>query len=299
MSVITQKVMEANIGRQERPKSAWCRLRHLARSSPVGMIGGVILFGLILMSIFAPLIAPYDPLMTNYGALKHPPSGANFLGTDLLGRDNLSRIIWGGRVSLFVGFTAVLLGDTVGLLLGLVSGYQGGRTDLVGQRVLDVLMSFPGLILAMMLLISMGAGLHTVIIAIAVTRIPGTARVIRSTVLQVKQFEFVEAARATGATTGRILWRHIGPQCIAPWLVIATAGLGSAIVIEAALSFMGVGVPPPTPTWGNMLGGIMAETFQPPWWLILFPGVALTITVLVANLFGDAVRDWLDPKLRD
>lgn len=294
MSIITEKGTEVWRDRQQRPKSHGWRLWHLASSSPVGVIAGFILLAFIVIAFAAPRISPYDPLQTNYDALRNPPTDINILGTDLLGRDNLSRIIWGARISLFVGFVSVILGDTVGLVIGIISGYLGGRADLISQRLLDVLMSFPGLILAMMLLISMGAGLHTVIIAIAVTRIPGSTRVIRSTTLQVKEFAFVEASRAMGASTWRILWRHIGPQCISPWLVVATGGVGSAIVTEAALSFMGVGVPPPTPTWGNMLGGILAETFMPPWWLILFPGLALTITVLVANLFGDAVRDWLE-----
>jgi ABC-type dipeptide/oligopeptide/nickel transport system permease subunit len=160
------------------------------------------------------------------------------------------------------------------------------------------MMAFPGLILAMLLLVGLGAGLHTVIIAIAVTRIPVSTRVIRSVVLSVREMAYVEAARSIGATGGRIMLRHIAPQCIAPFLVIATANIGVAITTEAGLSFLGVGVPPPTPTWGNMLGGTTAESFRPPWWMVIFPGLALTSTVLAANIFGDAIRDFLDPNLR-
>ena len=273
-------------------------LIRFARTSPIGAVAGLGLLLLALTALFAGQLAPADPLTTDYGSLKQPPNETSLLGTDLLGRDVLSRVIWGARVSIFVGLASVLMGDSMGLLLGLASGYLGGRFDLISQRILDALMSFPGLILAMLLVISLGSGLHTVIIAIAVTRIPGSTRVIRSVALQVGAYPFVEAARATGAGTWRIMSRHIGPQCIAPWLVLATGGIGGAIVAEAALSFLGLGVPASIPTWGNMLGGIMAEFFHPPWWLVVFPGVGLTLTVVAANLFGDAMRDFLDPRLR-
>ena len=215
-----------------------------------------------------------------------------------MGRDVLSRVIHGARISLFVGVVSVLVGDSIGLVWGIISGYLGRKVDLISQRVLDVLLSFPGLILAMLLLTGLGAGLHTVIVAIAVTRIPLTTRIIRSTVLTVKAFAFVEAARCLGASPLRIMLRHIAPQCIAPFLVVTTANIGVAIVTEAALSFLGVGVPPPAPSWGSMLGGVLAGAFRPQWWLVLFPGLALTLTVLAANLFGDGVRDFLDPRLR-
>jgi len=270
----------------------------LARSSPLGACAGLFLLLLALVALFVASIAPFDPLATNYAALKSPPTATHLLGTELLGRDVLSRVLWGARVSLLVGLASVLLGDAIGLLLGLASGYLGGRVDLITQRLLDALMSFPGLILAMMLVVSLGTGLHTVIIAIAVTRLPGTTRVIRSVALQIRTFAVVEAARATGVGGWRIMFRHIAPQCIAPWLVLATGGIGGAILAEAALSFLALGVPPPASTWGNMLGGIMAEFFRPPWWLVVFPGLALTLTVLAANLFGDALRDFVDPRLQ-
>jgi ABC-type dipeptide/oligopeptide/nickel transport system permease subunit len=273
-------------------------LVRFVRSSPLGTIAAVLLITLILVAIFADQLAPYDPLVADYSVSRSPPSAAHVFGADQLGRDTLSRIIHGARVSLFVAVVSVLLGDSTGLLWGIASGYLGGRFDLVSQRLLDTLLSFPGLILAMLLLVGLGAGLQTVIIAIAVTRVPLATRVIRSVVLSLRNLAYVEAARALGSSNLRIMALHILPQCIAPFLVIVSANIGVAITTEAALSFLGIGVPPPTPTWGNMLGGVLAESFKPPWWLVVYPGVFLTATVLAANLFGDAIRDFLDPKLR-
>jgi peptide/nickel transport system permease protein len=273
-------------------------LVRFVRSSPLGTIAAVLLITLILVAIFADQLAPYDPLVADYSVSRSPPSAEHVFGADQLGRDTLSRIIHGARVSLFVALVSVLLGDSAGLLWGIASGYLGGRFDLVSQRLLDTLLSFPGLILAMLLLVGLGAGLQTVIIAIAVTRVPLATRVIRSVVLSLRNLAYVEAARALGSSNLRIMALHILPQCIAPFLVIVSANIGVAITTEAALSFLGIGVPPPTPTWGNMLGGVLAESFKPPWWLVVYPGVFLTATVLAANLFGDAIRDFLDPKLR-
>ncbi len=269
-----------------------------ARSSPLGAASGVLLVVMLLIAVFADRLAPYDPIKANYAISRQGPMPGHPLGADHMGRDVLSRIIFGARISLFVGLASVLMGDSIGLIWGIVSGYLGGRVDLISQRVLDSLQAFPGLILAMLLLVGLGAGLPTVVIAIAVTRIPISTRVIRAVTLSVKEFAFVEAARGLGASWPRILLRHVAPQCVAPFLVVTTANIGVAITTEAALSFLGVGVPPPTPTWGNMLGGILAEAFRPRWWLVVFPGLALTLTVVTANLFGDAIRDYLDPKLR-
>jgi ABC-type dipeptide/oligopeptide/nickel transport system permease subunit len=273
-------------------------LARFVRSSPLGTVAVIGLIVLIIVAIFADQIAPYDPLVSDYGVSRSPPTAEHPFGADQLGRDTLSRIIHGARVSLFVALVSVLLGDSVGLFWGIASGFLGGRFDLVSQRLLDTLLSFPGLILAMLLLVGLGAGLQTVIIAIAVTRIPLATRVIRSVVLGVRNLAFVEAARGLGSSNLRIMALHILPQCIAPFLVIVSANIGVAITTEAALSFLGIGIPPPTPTWGNMLGGVLAESFRPPWWLVVYPGVFLTVTVLAANLFGDAIRDFLDPKLR-
>jgi len=269
-----------------------------ARSSPLGAVSAIFLMAMLLVAALASQLAPYDPIKANYAISRHGPMPGHPLGADHMGRDVLSRIIFGARISLFVGLVSVLLGDSIGLIWGIVSGYLGGKMDLISQRVLDSLQAFPSLILAMLLLVGLGAGLATVVIAIAVTRIPISTRVIRAVTLSVKEFAFVEAARALGTSWPRIVLRHIGPQCIAPFLIVATANIGVAITTEAALSFLGVGVPPPAPTWGNMLGGILAEAFRPRWWLVVFPGLALTLTVVTANLFGDALRDFLDPKLR-
>ncbi len=273
-------------------------LLRFARSSPLGTAAGLFLIALALTALFADLLTPYDPLVTNYGISRLPPTADHLFGADNMGRDILSRIVYGARVSLFVALASVLIGDGTGLLWGVVSGYVGGRADLISQRVLDALLAFPGLILAMLLLVALGAGLPTIIFAIAVTRIPLSTRVLRSVALSTRNLAYVEAARTLGASPLRILLRHITPQCIAPFLVLVSANIGVAITTEAALSFLGIGVPPPTPTWGNMLGGVLAESFKPPWWLVVYPGLALTTTVLAANLFGDAVRDFLDPRLR-
>ena len=268
------------------------------RSSPLGALAAVFLVGLLFVGVFADALSAYDPIIADYSVSRSPPTNEHVFGADHMGRDTLSRIMHGARVSLFVALVSVFVGDSVGLLWGIASGFHGGRFDLISQRSLDTLLSFPGLILAMLLLVGLGAGLQTVIIAIAVTRIPLATRVIRSVVLSVRNMAYVEAARAVGSSNVRLMLMHVLPQCVAPFLVIASAGIGVAITTEAALSFLGIGVPPPTPTWGNMLGGVLADSFRPRWWLVVYPGAFLTLTVLAANLFGDAVRDFLDPKLR-
>lgn len=272
-------------------------LARFARSSPLGAAAAALLVLIVVVAIFATQIAPYDPVRNDYALARKPPSAIHILGTDNLGRDVLSRIIYGLRVSLLVGIASVALGVAVGMAWGVTSGYVGGRYDILSQRLIEVLTSFPSLILAMLLSVSLGAGLGTVIIAIGITQIPLVTRITRSVVLSMKETQFVEAARAAGASPGRIMLRHIAPQCVAPVLVIATLNLGGAIFAEAALSFLGVGIPPPTASLGNMLGGVLAQSFKPPWWLAIFPGAAIALTVLTANLLGDALRDFLDPRL--
>ena len=205
------------------------------------------------MAIAAPLIAPYDPLKSDFRAMAKPPTEKHWFGTDQIGRDMLTRVIYGARASLTVAIGAVLFGTTLGALWGLASGYFGGRFDIVSQRIIEFLQSFPDLILAMAIAMALGAGMGTVIVAIAITRIPFGGRVIRSVVLSLKEMQYIEAARGLGASHLRMMARHILPQCVAPFLILATAHLGVAIVIEASLGFLGVGIPPPTPTWGNML----------------------------------------------
>ena len=258
----------------------------------------MLLLFMVFVALAAPVLAPEDPLKSDYGALLRPPSLEFPMGTDGLGRDTLSRVIMGTRLSLMVSVTAIVISKIIGFSWGVLSGYLGGRFDLLSQRLLDVLISFPSVILALLLLVALGAGVNTVIIAIAATGIAGTTRIIRSVALLIRESEYVLAARMIGASPARIMIRHVTPQCVAPLLVVASASLGGAIFTEAALSYLGLGIPPPDPSWGNMLGGILVASFKPPWWLVVFPGCAITLTILAFNLFGDALRDHLDPKLR-
>jgi peptide/nickel transport system permease protein len=288
----------ATVAQPGRRRRTTASVRRFVRASPIGAVGALVMLLVLLVGAFAEVVAPYDPLVANFGATRRDPSAQFLLGTDYLGRDVLSRIVHGARVTLLVAITSVLLGDSLGFIWGIVSGYVGRRFDMVSQRVLDIMLSFPGLILAILLMAALGPRLETVIIAIAVSRVPLSTRVIRSVVLSVKQFAYVEAARCIGATSPGIMLRHIAPQCVAPLLVILSANLGTAIFAESALAFLGIGVPEPTPTWGRMLGGVLSEAFRPPWWLVIFPGLAITLTIMAANLFGDALRDVLDPRLK-
>ena len=273
-------------------------LRRLARQSPTTVFWAIVAAAIVLVAILAPVIAPADPLAANFRMMSRPPGETAWFGTDQVGRDVLSRVIHGSQTSLMVAAAAVLFGTTSGALWGLACGYFGGRFDLISQRVIEFMQAFPDLILAMAIAMALGAGTWTVILAIAITRIPFGGRVIRSVVLSVKEMPFVEAARGLGASHLRLMLRHILPQCIAPFLILATAHLGVAIIIEASLGFLGVGIPPPMPTWGNMLADSLNAGLVPPWWLVLFPGLAITLTVLAFNLLGDGIRDMLDPRLR-
>jgi len=281
-----------------RPRRAARGLGNFFRRSPLSAFWGCIAASIIVMAIAAPVLAPYEPLKSDFRAMSIPPDERHYFGTDQIGRDILSRVIYGSRASLTVAIGAVLFGTTLGALWGLASGYFGGRFDIVSQRIIEFLQSFPDLILAMAIAMALGAGIGTVIVAIAITRIPFGGRVIRAVVLSLKEMSYVEAARGLGASHLRMMARHILPQCVAPYLILATTHLGVAIIIEAALGFLGVGIPPPTPTWGNMLADSLNAGLVPPWWLVLFPGLAITVTVLAFNLMGDGIRDILDPRLR-
>jgi peptide/nickel transport system permease protein len=276
----------------------WRGARLFVRRSPMSAAWGLIALVIIAVAAAAPVVAPYGPQKPDFRRMTKPPAPPHYFGTDQIGRDVLSRVVYGSRASLTVAFGAVLLGTTVGALWGMACGWFGGRFDTLSQRIIEFLQSFPDLILAMAIAMALGAGLGTVIVAIAITRIPFGGRIIRAVVLSLKEMAFVEAARGLGASHMRMMFRHILPQCIAPYLILATAHLGVAIVIEAALGFLGVGIPPPTPTWGNMLADSLNAGLVPPWWLVLFPGAAITITVLAFNLLGDGIRDILDPRLR-
>jgi peptide/nickel transport system permease protein len=273
-------------------------LVRFASRAPLSAFWGLIALLIVAMAAAAPLVAPHDPLKSNFRAMTKAPNEKNYFGTDQLGRDTLSRVIHGSRTSLAVAFSAVLFGTTLGAFWGLACGFFGGRFDLISQRIIEFMQSFPDLILAMAIAMALGAGTWTVIIAIAITRIPFGGRVIRSVVLSLKEMQYVEAARGLGASNARLMLRHILPQCVAPYLILATTHLGVAIVIEASLGFLGVGIPPPSPTWGNMLSDALNSGLVPPWWLVLFPGAAITLTVLAFNLLGDGIRDSLDPRLR-
>jgi peptide/nickel transport system permease protein len=303
MSISAPDIATPSKLRQPLARRPWWRtaaggLGTFFRRSPLSAFWGCIALTIIIVSIAAPLFAPYEPLKADFRHMTKPPSELHWFGTDQIGRDTLSRVIYGGRSSLTVAAAAVLFGTTVGALWGLASGYLGGRFDIISQRLIEFLQSFPDLILAMAIAMALGGGIGTVIIAIAITRIPFGGRVIRSVVLSLKEMSYVESARSLGASRLRIMLKHILPQCLAPYLILATTHLGVAIIIEASLGFLGVGIPPPTPTWGNMLADSLNAGLIPPWWLVLFPGLAITITVLAFNLLGDGIRDRLDPRLR-
>jgi ABC-type dipeptide/oligopeptide/nickel transport system permease subunit len=255
------------------------------------------------VALLAPLLAPRDPYALNLDQRGLPirmqgPTAAFPLGTDPLGRDVLSRIIYGARVSLIVGFASVLIGTGLGTFLGLVSGYWEGRLDYVIQRGVDTTMAVPGIVLALAVMSVLGQSLINIILVIGLVIAPGASRVVRGAVLAVKQATFVDAAQALGASPLRIVARHVLPNVFAPILVIATVWLGNAIVIEAALSFLGLGTPPPTPTWGAMLSGEGRRNLETAPYLAIFPGMAISIVVLAFNMLGDALRDLLDPRLR-
>ena len=292
MTVVTPTIAPSRL------RAFFSGARTLVRRAPLSAFWGVIAALIVGTAILAPAVAPYGPLKSDFRAMQKPPSEKHWFGTDQIGRDTLSRVIYGSQTSLTVAMGAVLFGTTVGALWDLACGYFGGRFDMFSQRIIEFLQSFPDLILAMAIAMALGGGLPTVIAAIAITRIPFGGRVIRSVVLSLKEMQYVEAARGIGASHARMMFRHILPQCVAPFLILATTHLGVAIVIEASLGFLGVGIPPPTPTWGNMLSDALNSGLVPPWWLVFFPGAAITITVLSFNLLGDGIRDLLDPRLR-
>ena len=271
--------------------------RNFVVRKPLGAVGAAIILLMTALAVLAPVIAG-DPLKLNIIDALASPSGKYLLGTDDLGRDLWSRIVNGAQISLIVGFSAVALGSGTGGVLGLISAFYGGKVDIIVQRAMDTLMSIPTLILALAIMASLGTGLMNVVLAIGIVQIPRANRIVRSQAFAVKQSEFALAARSIGASDVRIMALHIFPQCIAPWLIIATAGLGTAIISEASLSFLGLGVPPPEPSWGGMLSGRAREFYAVAPWLAIWPGVAISLAVYGFNLFGDAVRDVLDPRLR-
>jgi peptide/nickel transport system permease protein len=269
-----------------------------ARRWPLGAAGAAIIVVMILCAIAAPLVAPYHPLETDFAAQFSPPTLAHWLGTDAFGRDLLSRLIYGSRTALLVGFASAFVGATLGALIGVASAYFGGRIDLLIQRVVDLFLAFPIIILALAVVSILGTGVTNVIMAITIPMIPNCARVVRASALAVRQTPYVDAARAAGYGHGRIIFRHMLPNVMAPYLIMLTAYVGQAILLEASLSFLGLGVAEPTAAWGLMLRGAAVEFAETAPWMALFPGLAISLGVFAFNLFGDSLRDALDPKLR-
>jgi peptide/nickel transport system permease protein len=268
------------------------------RRRPLGAIGAAVILLMFGAALSAPLIAPYDPVAVDFAAMLAPPSAEHPLGTDSFGRDVLSRLIYGSQTALVVGFGASLLGATIGALIGVASAYFGGRIDLFLQRIMDVLLSFPLIILALALVATLGNSIPNLIIAIMIPMVPRCALVIRSSALSIREMPYVDAARAAGFGHARIILRHMLPNVMASYLVMLTAFLGQAILLEASLSFLGLGVQEPLPAWGLMLRGAAVEFAETAPWMAIFPGVAISLAVFAFNLFGDSLRDALDPKLR-
>lgn len=296
--------------RPARARALW----NLAVRKPLGAAALLVILLMWAMALFAPLVSPYDPIQVQKGrgglSLKPPmtqgavlPDGRQgppfILGTDDKARDILSRLIWGSRVSLTVGIIAVVLGTLSGSLVGLISGFFEGKTDMVIQRIVDGLMAFPGIILALSIVAVLGPSTVNTFLAISVIIAPNASRVVRGGVLSVKQNMYIEAARAMGATNLRIMFQHISPNITAPVIILASVTLGNAILLESSLSFLGLGTPLPEPSWGNMIGGVAARArLEDAPWMGIVPGVAISLAVYAFNLFGDAIRDVLDPRLR-
>jgi peptide/nickel transport system permease protein len=282
-----------------RPTSAlWAVVARFVRKKPLGAAGGALMLLMLVTAVFADVLQTHDPIATNAAYTLGRPNLEHFLGTDHLGRDIYSRIVHGARVSLVVGVASTLLGSVLGGIIGLLSGYIGGKTDLVTQRVLDILQGLPLLVLALVMSAALGPSVQNVVIAISIPIVPRAARVIRSSVLSIREMQYVEAARSLGVRHLRIAFRHILPNTIGPFIVLCTAQLGSAILVEATLSYLGLGVPEPYPSWGRMLSVSAAEYAQKAPHLVLFPGIAISLAVFGSNLLGDALRDTLDPRLR-
>jgi peptide/nickel transport system permease protein len=277
----------------KRFSSWWWRL---AREQPLGIVGALVVLLLILTAIFAPAIAPYGPKdasFPSYGL----PSATHLMGTDHLGRDIFSRVVWGARLSLYVGLLSVAFGVSAGSLWGVITAYFGGAVDALSQRLVDMLMAFPPIILALGLMAALGQSVNNVILALAILLIPTAARTMRSAALSLKELGYVEAARAAGATHVRIIFGHLLPNSLASYIVLFTVNVAYAIVVEAALSFLGLGAPPDEPSWGGMLTAATDALERAPW-IALFPGATISLVVFGLNLLGDVIRDVADPKLR-
>ncbi|HEX5612611.1 MAG TPA: ABC transporter permease [Burkholderiales bacterium] len=288
-----------SLTRTDEPRAGWREeILKFIRQRPLGAIGAGIILLMVVLAACAGLLAPYDPLANDYSAMLSAPGAGHWLGTDAHGRDVLSRIIYGSRTALMVGLGASLLGASFGSLIGVGSAYFGGRVDLIVQRVMDVFFAFPVIVLALAVVAVLGTGAGNVILAIAAPMVPRCARVVRSSALAVREMPYVDAARAAGFSKRRIILRHMLPNVMAPILIMTTAFLGEAILLEASLSFLGLGVQEPTAAWGLMLRGAAVEFAESAPWMAIFPGLAISLAVFGFNLFGDSLRDALDPRLR-
>jgi peptide/nickel transport system permease protein len=276
----------------------WRTPAHILRRYPLGAAGAAIVAAIVLMAVFADWITAFDATSTNARDSLAKPGGAHLLGADFMGRDMWSRIVFGARISLAVGIGSTTLGCAIGVCVGLASGYLGGWLDLIAQRFMDMLQSLPLLVMALVMAAALGPSVENTIIAISIPLVPTVARVIRSSTLALREMPFVEAARAVGMNEASIALRHVLPNTLAPLIVLATAQLGSAILVEAALSFLGLGIPEPYPSWGRMLSESAAEYARTAPWLVIFPGLAISLSVFGTNLLGDALRDAFDPRLR-
>ena len=271
-------------------------LRRLARSRSA-VVGSLLLLAIGLAVVLAPALSPSNPIKTNQRAPLEAPSAAHLMGTDRFGRDILSRVLWGGRLSLSVGVVSVGIAACSGVVLGLVAGYYGGRTDTLIMRLVDLLLAFPGILLALAIIATLGGSLVNLMIAVGIAAIPDYVRITRGTVLSLMEREFVLAARVVGCRDHAIIFRHILPNVTAPLTVLATLGIAGAIITGSALSFLGLGIRPPAPEWGNMLAE-GREFLEHAWWVAFFPGLAIMLAVFSINLLGDGLRDALDPRLR-
>jgi peptide/nickel transport system permease protein len=277
---------------------AWLAIRRFFVTKPLGAIGGIVILLMVLTAIFADVITPYDPYEINQRMQFRAPSLEHWFGTDEFGRDLFTRLVYGARIALFIGLSAAFVGSTAGAMLGVISAYLGGKVDLIMQRVMDVLLAFPLLILALAIISVLGRSIPNVVLAIAIPIIPRTARIVRSSALSIKENVYVEAAQAVGSHHWRVIARHIVPNVMAPYLIMLTAQFGNAILVEASLSFLGLGTAEPTPSWGLMLSGGAPSYAEKAPWIAIFPGLAISMAVFGFNLFGDSIRDALDPRLR-
>jgi peptide/nickel transport system permease protein len=283
--------------------SLWSAIVDFCRQQPLGAIGFVVIFLMMFAGIFSEWVAPYNPLDIDFTSILAPPSWEHWGGTDAFGRDIFSRIIYGARTALVIGFTSSFLGSTLGAILGVASAYFGGRIDAWIQRVMDVLLAFPIIVLALVVVAALRSAVVVgidvnLILAIAIPILPRVERVVRAAALSVRVMPYVDAARAAGYSHSRIIFRHMAPNVVAPYLIMLTAFIAQAILAEASLSFLGLGVTEPTPAWGLMLSGNAADFFREAPWMIFFPGLAISLAVFAFNLFGDSLRDWLDPRFK-